>query len=506
MESMSKLNEQRRYDSIAVGRRFARESVKPLRQKAETKGLTDYAAVRRKRLSRKERRFGMDSHKKGAGTDRMKSERFDTIAIPDNLSQCVRKGIRQGEKIYMRNKRKKIMIRVATAAAALFVCMGVFASKPALASRIPVIRNIFKLLQGNYSYQGDLDSVAQKLEDSEGEKINTGDGQPGEEDGSSIDGKGVTEGNGGSSVNSAYTKTVDGLTISISEAYCSVEAIYLSLMITSEEPFPDTMTDMGEQPIIYVQGEVNYSFRPAGGEAEGMANGGTGSLEGSFLDEHTYAGIFRIDILDITGNDDAIKEKYYALDAFDMNFRINRIIGDKAEPEPLDYRGKTQADLEAMSDEEWSAFMAEITPPDRNQFPNKYENWWFDGPFEYELHIEMDKDGTQVVTVDEMNETGAGLQQVVKTRFEITVEEKCSEERTESGVFLVVLDADGKLLPYGSSVYADTYAINGRDVSKVYVYVCDYTEYMDDIKGRRNDANFKEILEERALYAREIVF
>ena len=118
----------------------------------------------------------------------------------------------------------------------------------------------------------------------------------------------------------------------------------------------------------------------------------------------------------------------------------------------------------------------------------------------------MDKDGAQVVTVDEMNETGAGLYQIVKTRFEITVEEKCSEERTRSGVFMVVLDADGEMLPYGGSSYADTYAINGRDVSKVYVYVCDYVEYMDDIKGHRKDADFKQILEERALYGKEIVF
>lgn len=438
---------------------------------------------------------------------RMKSERFDAIVIPDNLSQRVREGIRQGEKIYMKNKRKKIMIRVATAAAALFVCMGVFASQPALASKIPVIRNIFKLLQGDYSYQGDLDSVAHKLEEPEDTGKNYGEDQSGSgEAGSATQGQDGIEGTDGNAVNSAYTKTVDGVTISISETYCSVEAIYLSLMIKSEEAFPETMMDMSEQPIIYVRGEANYSFRPAGGEAEGMANGGTGTLEGAFLDEHTYAGIFRIDIIDITGNDDAIKEKYYALDAFDMNFCINQIIGDKAEPEPLDYRGKTQAEIDAMSDEEWSAFMAEITPPDRNQFPNKYENWWFDGPFEYEFHIEMDKDGAQVVTVDEMNETGAGLYQIVKTRFEITVEEKCSEERTRSGVFMVVLDADGEMLPYGGSSYADTYAINGRDVSKVYVYVCDYVEYMDDIKGHRKDADFKQILEERALYGKEIVF
>ncbi|MDE6847486.1 MAG: DUF4179 domain-containing protein [Lachnospiraceae bacterium] len=439
----------------------------------------------------------------------MKSERFDAIVIPNNLSQRVRKGIRQGEKIYVRNKRKKIMIRVVTAAAALFLCMGIFVSQPALASKIPVIRNIFKLLQGDYSYQGDLDSVAQKFQEPDGADTGLSDANDemtGENGTLPADNVSGTNENGSYLSDSRYTKTVNGVTVSVSEAYSSVEAIYLSFMIKSEEPFPDTMMNMDEHPLIYLVGTADFSFMPDGGEAAGYANGGTGSIEGKFLDEHTYAGIYRIDILDIVGNDDVLKETYRALDAFDMNYTINQIVGDKAEPEPLDYRGKTKEDLEAMSDEEWSAFMNEITPPDRNQFPNKYENWWFDGPFTFNLHIEADNESAQVVTVDEMNETGAGLYQVVKTKFEITVEEKCSEERSESGVFMVVLDADGQLLPNGSSSFADTYAINGRDVSKVYVYVCDYIEYMDDIKAHRSDADFKEILEKRALYGKEIVF
>lgn len=435
--------------------------------------------------------------------DSMKSERFDTIVIPDSLSLRVRKGIRQGEKIYMRNRRKKIMIRVATAAAALFVCMGIFASQPALASKIPVIRNIFKFLQKDYSYQGDLDAVAQKFEGSgKAESGNHAEDGRGTENGGLEDGTGET-----GTADSAYTRTVNGVTVSVSEAYCSVEAIYLSLLITSEDVFPATMMDMDRKPVIYLRGTADYSFMPSrGGEAQGYANGGTGSMEGKFIDEHTYAGIYRIDALDIFGNDVELRESYRTLEAFDMDYTIEQIVGDLAEPEPLDYRGKTQADLEAMTDEEWRAFMDEITPPDRNQFPNKYENWWFDGPFTFKLHIEMDNDSTQVVTVDEINDTGAGLYQVVKTKFEITVEEKCNEERTEKGVFVVALDADGQLLPNGSSSFADTYAINGRDVSKVYVYVCDYMEYMDDIKGHRNDSNFKQILDERALYKKEVVF
>ena len=378
-----------------------------------------------------------------------------------------------------------MILKLAATAAALLVCIGIFASQPALASKIPVIRNIFKMLQEDYSYQGDLDSVACKFEETD-----------------NITNKNISL----PADNLAYTKKVNGITVSVSEAYCSVEAIYLSLMIISEEDFPATMTDMGDKPILYLKGTADYSFRSSENiETKGYANGGTGQIEGTFLDSHTYAGIYRIDIMDIVSHDDALKETYKSLDAFDMDYTINQIIGEKAEPEPLDMHGKTEEDLEAMSDEDWRAFMNEITPADRNQFPNKYENWWFDGPFSFRLHIEVDKEGEQVVTVDEMNDTGAGLYQVVKTKFEITVEKKCSEERMQSGVILVVLDADGNLLPWGSSVYR-TYAINGRDVSKIYVYVCDYTEYMEYLNEYRNDADFKQILDKRALYGKEIVF
>ena len=80
------------------------------------------------------------------------------------------------------------MMRAATAAAALLVCMGIFASQPALAAKIPVIRNIFKFLQKDYSYQGDLDAVAQKFEEPEGSDSGemSGDGQTSLEDRKSV--------------------------------------------------------------------------------------------------------------------------------------------------------------------------------------------------------------------------------------------------------------------------------------------------------------------------------
>ena len=185
--------------------------------------------------------------------ERMERERFDGIIIPENLSEYVRKGIQEGEKIYMKEKRKKRIKRFSAAAAAVivFACAGVFATQPALASNIPIIRDIFKLLQGDYSYQGDLDSMAQKFEDSQ-----SMGGHTSGEDGSALTGEKAVE-NETAQADLAYTKTVNGVTVSVSEAYCSVEAIYLSLMITSEEPFPDTMTDMEGKPILTLKGAAD---------------------------------------------------------------------------------------------------------------------------------------------------------------------------------------------------------------------------------------------------------
>ena len=52
---------------------------------------------------------------------------------------------------------------------------------------------------------------------------------------------------------------------------------------------------------------------------------------------------------------------------------------------------------------------------------------------------------------------------------------------------------------------SDELAIEGHDISKVYIYVCDYDEYMNEIKGygvpgNHSDRSFQEVLEERALF------
>ena len=47
--------------------------------------------------------------------DKMKNKKFDEIVIPENLSQRMREGIEEGEKIYMRNKRNRMIRKIGRA-------------------------------------------------------------------------------------------------------------------------------------------------------------------------------------------------------------------------------------------------------------------------------------------------------------------------------------------------------------------------------------------------------
>ena len=70
-----------------------------------------------------------------------------------------------------------------------------------------------------------------------------------------------------------------------------------------------------------------------------------------------------------------------------------------------------------------------------------------------------------------------------------------------------MLDADGNLLSAnGTSGSAYTVAVQDSDVSSISVYLCDYDEYMDELKGSRNEDGFKTLMDERAKFAAEVHF
>lgn len=146
--------------------------------------------------------------------------------------------------------------------------------------------------------------------------------------------------------------------------------------------------------------------------------------------------------------------------------------------------------------------------PDCLAYPNSYRCWILDGPWDFEFDVARNDQNIVRQEFDD-NENSLGILAVSKTPVEITVEK---EENPDH--FLVVLDADGNLMET-SSGSSYTVSVSGHDTSKIDVYVCDYMEYMDELKGywwsedypkKAKVKTFKQLLDERALYHKEILF
>ena len=52
----------------------------------------------------------------------------------------------------------------------------------------------------------------------------------------------------------------------------------------------------------------------------------------------------------------------------------------------------------------------------------------------------------------------------------------------------------------------NTVPVKNYDVSTVYVYLCDYMEYMDELKGHRQEDGYKALIDEKAKFAAEVHF
>lgn len=149
--------------------------------------------------------------------------------------------------------------------------------------------------------------------------------------------------------------------------------------------------------------------------------------------------------------------------------------------------------------------------PETREHPNQYENWWVEGPWEFSFQVNKNSGGTVVKEINDVDENGLGLVSVTKTPFEIIID----DGNESADYFTVALDADGDILGNGIGGNTNTLAIQDRDVSKIDVYICDYMEYMDELKGyywsedyetKKKEKTFAQLLDERALYHKEIVF
>ena len=389
--------------------------------------------------------------------------------------------------------------RIAGGMAAVLAVGFIFcAVNPVMAKNLPVVGGLFEILQDNVSFFGDFSDHATTLEAVDTTETDT-------EGNSSED---TEAGQDMTKDDTAYTKTADGLTITCSEVFANSQAVYITMQFKSDKPFPETST-MAESgtPVIDLDMTGGVDFNS---EASPVIDG---QVEGQFLDDNTYACIFRYDlaqaakdyteynekynemtqqVLDEMGitmddMDDETDEGYALLEEFinkvsERGGEYQKYIKDIEIPDTFNLHLDITKVRGLEADYEWSEADEEKYGTDAGYY--KYEGDW-----NFDIPVTVDDSQTEVLELNDTNDAGIGLKSVIRTPYELTVNE-LYEDGSDSDCFMVALDANGNKLPYNDSAgNCNNFTIQDRDISTVDIYILDYTQYMDELKGPDNYNN-----------------
>lgn len=386
------------------------------------------------------------------------------------------------------------------AAAAVFILAIIFcAANPSLASEIPVLGSIFSKMQGIFTFGGIPEDEITYLQEEQTAGAGGAEGM-GNVSGTSI-GQMMQEQSIGAgelwessetpdnTSMSRYQATDRGLTVTLTEYYASNQAIFIGVKVESEEAFPE-MANFSNYQLLQLYTTETYSFRDVGNEEITYFR----DLEGQLEDENTFVGVMRIDY-------DSIRMDYRKYDAAVAEADA------KGEPYP------------EINDDTYADWIREYEIPDSFQMQLQIDGFRI-YPYQQEtgvepykvkgtwtildtLDIRQSSTNSAVIRIDETNEEGIGLEYIELSPVELTLHMLQNGDRL---TFAVVFDKDGRRIRHGGTNAYDL-AIYGHDISVITIYVCDYDEYMDELKGiglQQGDAVFQEVLEERSLYKKTI--
>ena len=391
-------------------------------------------------------------------------------------------------------------------AAVLAVGFVFYMTDPVMAKNIPVVGGLFETLQNNVSFFGDFADHATTLESVEGSE--TEENSTAKDDVKGQDSADTNAADIEKKEDTTYTKTADGLTITCSEVFANSQAVYVTMQLKSDTAFPETET-LAESgtPIINLDMTGGVDFNE---DADPIIDG---QVEGQFLDDNTYACIFRFDLAQAAKDYTEYSEKY-----------------NEMTQQVLDEMGITDADLSDETDEgyalleeyinkvserggEYQKYIKDIEIPDtfnlhlditkvkgmeanyqwsEEDYEKSEEDagyYTYEGDWSFDIPVTVDDSQTEVMELNDTNDAGIGLKSVIRTPYELTVNE-LYEEGSNSDCFMVALDANGNKLPYNDSVgNCNIFAIQDRDISTVDIYILDYVQYMDELKGEDNYNN-----------------
>lgn len=143
--------------------------------------------------------------------ERAKREAFKEIR--NRVQAAEQKEENRRAEIVRKQKRRKMQLTWTLSTAAAFILVfAVCVTNPAVVRSIPILGNLFEELGSSQAYKGDYKEYAEPLKEPEETESTEKQEQVQKKKEESL-----------------YTKTSDGVTVTLSEIYCNKAALYLSL-------------------------------------------------------------------------------------------------------------------------------------------------------------------------------------------------------------------------------------------------------------------------------------
>ena len=404
----------------------------------------------------------------------MQNDKFDAIPIPEELNHAVRDGIKEGLRQRKTLHRKRTFSCYSAVAAGILaaLCAGVLlASNPVLAAKLPLVGHIFSRIQEKVSYKGNFSDDAEiYIEDDDAKGLS---------DSKTHTTRAKADPLSGEQTENPLVQTSGGLTVTVSEANCSTQALYLALCIENKEAFPadfiKTKNMDGYLPDYDMLSLETNSYYDVPGltQKDRPVGGGHPTpyyIEGQFVDDHTFTGIIRVSLdEDLRSSAAAGTDTTLSSDkkntAFPAEFIYYLEISDI-------YADLLQYEETYATDPETHEQVA-LSEPLKKHYKGKWN---------FAIPVSMNKGSVQTVNINRKNENGVGIGSVEKTNFEIKAELLLPEDAQPYDYIVAICDADGKRLE-SQGDNAEVFSTYGRNTQTVYVYVCDYIKYMDELKG-----------------------
>lgn len=345
---------------------------------------------------------------------------------------------------------KRWVMGISAAAAVLILSVTVCVENPTLAAKLSFVGHIFDTVGSEVGYKGDYTAGAEKL-------VTPHQVQ---EDGT---------------IDSPYVQKSGDITFTVSECNYESMAMYLAVSLESEKGFSEELRNYGrygvytepdEEPedgggysVMYMEstavidlGEEEIICDPAHGKSAPYR------IQGQFVDEYTFAGIIRVDLVDIQVLDENEMWKKVVLpDEFGYQLSVTKLYAD-------------------------------------------YEGEQLTGDWSFDLDVKLNHENTVIREIHETNEEGIGIDTVMKTAYELKAELLLPDGLSKADYMVAVCDGDGKPLEPQDTI-AEIYSVYGRNVSHITIYVVEEETYMNECKGN-NYPN----LPDKAVFQAEVEF